>query len=159
LFFIISPYYNFPLQFFAKGLYGGVIFRFSLDAYAALSNPTFITVALNTLFIAAVSSVAMVSLALPTAYFIARTPIKIFFIILVIIPFWTNFLIRIYAWIAILETMAFSIIFCFSTGLIEHHFQFLYKQVVCFLVTTYTYLTFAILPIIFNNRKIRLFSA
>jgi len=147
LFFIIPLTIIFLYSFLQKGLYGGVIFRFSLDAYAALSNPTFITVALNTLFIAAVSSVAMVSLALPTAYFIARTPYKNFFIILVIIPFWTNFLIRIYAWIAILGNNGFLNNFLLSTGLIEHHFQFLYNRWSVILVTTYTYLTFAILPL------------
>jgi spermidine/putrescine transport system permease protein len=130
-----------------KGLYGGVIFQFSLDAYAALSNATFLTVALNTLFIAVVSSIAMVTLALPTAYFIARTPYKNVFLILVIIPFWTNFLIRIYAWIAILGNNGFLNNILLSTGLIEHHIQFLYNKWAVILVTTYTYLTFAILPL------------
>jgi spermidine/putrescine transport system permease protein len=130
-----------------KGVYGGVVFQFSLDAYAALSNATFITVAVNTLFIAALSSFAMVALALPTAYFIARTPYKNVFLLLVIIPFWTNFLIRIYAWIAILGNNGFLNNILISTGIIHEHVQFLYNRWAVILVTTYTYLTFAILPL------------
>jgi spermidine/putrescine transport system permease protein len=130
-----------------KGLYGGVVFQFSLDAYAALSNATFLTVAINTLFIAAISSLAMVALALPTAYFIARTPYKNIFLLMVIIPFWTNFLIRIYAWIAILGNNGFLNNILLSSGLIDHHIQFLYNKWAVILVTTYTYLTFAILPL------------
>jgi spermidine/putrescine transport system permease protein len=130
-----------------KGVYGGVVFQFSLDAYAALSNATFITVAVNTLFIAAISSLAMVALALPTAYFIARTPYKNVFLLLVIIPFWTNFLIRIYAWIAILGNNGFLNNILISTGIIHEHVQFLYNRWAVILVTTYTYLTFAILPL------------
>lgn len=147
LFFIIPLTIIFLYSFMQKGLYGGVVFQFSLDAYTALSNPTFLTVALNTLFIAAVSSLAMVTLALPTAYFIARTQYKNIFLILIIIPFWTNFLIRIYAWIAILGNNGFLNNFLLSTGLIEHHIQFLYNKWSVILVTTYTYLTFAILPL------------
>jgi spermidine/putrescine transport system permease protein len=130
-----------------KGVYGGVVFQFSLDAYAALSNATFITVAFNTLFIAAISSFAMVTLALPTAYFIARTPYKNIFLLLVIIPFWTNFLIRIYAWIAILGNNGFLNNILLSTGVINEHIQFLYNRWAVILVTIYTYLTFAILPL------------
>lgn len=147
LFFVIPLAIIFFYSFMKKGIYGGVVFQFSLDAYAALSNTTFITVAFNTLFIAAISSFAMVTLALPTAYFIARTPYKNIFLLLVIIPFWTNFLIRIYAWIAILGNNGFLNNILLSTGIINEHIQFLYNRWAVILVTTYTYLTFAILPL------------
>lgn len=147
LFFIIPLAIIFFYSFMKKGVYGGVVFQFSLDAYAALSNATFVTVAVNTLFIAALSSLAMVALALPTAYFIARTPYKNIFLLLVIIPFWTNFLIRIYAWIAILGNNGFLNNILISTGIIHEHVQFLYNRWAVILVTTYTYLTFAILPL------------
>lgn len=147
LFFVIPLSIIFLYSFMKKGVYGGVVFRFSLDAYTALSNATFVTVAFNTLFIAVLSSLAMVALALPTAYFIARTPYKNIFLLLVIIPFWTNFLIRIYAWIAILGNNGFLNNILISSGLISEHIQFLYNRWAVILVTTYTYLTFAILPL------------
>lgn len=134
-------------SFMGKGVYGGVVSRFSLDGYRALVNPTFLSVSLSTLFIAASSSATMVLLALPAAYFIARSPRKNIFLFLVIIPFWTNFLIRVYAWIAILGNNGFLNSFLIGTGFISNHIQFLYNKYAVILVTVYTYLPFAILPL------------
>ena len=134
-------------SFMSKGVYGGVVYRVSFDGYTALFNPTFLAVALSTFLIAASSSAIMVVLALPAAYFIARSPRKNIFLFLVIIPFWTNFLIRIYAWIAILGNNGFLNNFLLTTGMTSHHLQFLYNKYAVVLVTVYTYLPFAILPL------------
>jgi spermidine/putrescine transport system permease protein len=131
----------------SKGVYGGVVYRFSLDGYGALFNGTFLAVSLSTLLIAASSSLIMVLLALPSAYFIARSARKNIWLFLVIIPFWTNFLIRIYAWIAILGNNGFLNGFLMATGITSHHVQFLYNKYAVVLVTVYTYLPFAILPL------------
>jgi spermidine/putrescine transport system permease protein len=66
---------------------------------------------------------------------------------LIIIPFWTNFLIRIYAWIAILGNNGFLNSLLLSTNIIPDHIQFLYNKYAVILVTAYTYLPFAILPL------------
>ncbi len=134
-------------SFMSKGIYGGVVYRLSLQGYKALFNPTFLTVGLSTLVIAASSTLIMVLLALPCAYFIARSTQKNLFLFLVIIPFWTNFLIRIYSWIAILGNNGFLNNLLLATGLTSHHMQFLYNKYAVVLVTVYTYLPFAILPL------------
>lgn len=131
----------------SKGTYGGVIYTFSLNGYRTLFNTTFLSIALSTFMIAATSSLIMVSLALPAAYFIARSNRKTLFLFLVIIPFWTNFLIRIYAWIAILGNNGFLNSILMQSGLTTHHIQFLYNKYAVVLVTVYTYLPFAILPL------------
>lgn len=146
-FFLIPILIIFAYSFMQKGLYGGVVYQFSLDAYRALSNATFLRVAFTTLTIAAAATVLMVALALPTAYFIARSKHKNFYMLLVIIPFWTNFLIRIYAWIAILGNNGFLNSFLISSGLTDAHIQFLYNKYAVIIVTAYTYLPFAILPL------------
>jgi spermidine/putrescine transport system permease protein len=147
IFFIIPISIMFVFSFLRKGLYGGVIMQFSLDAYAALSNPTFVSVTVNTILIAAAATVCMVGLALPTAYFIARSQHRTVLLMLIIIPFWTNFLIRIYAWIAILGNNGFLNSALMATGIIQKHIQFLYNPWAVILVTVYTYLPFAILPL------------
>lgn len=152
-FFLIPITIVLTYSFAQKGLYGGVIFKFSLDAYSALSNNTFLRVSLTTFIISVFSTLVMVSLALPTAYFIARSTRKNFYLLLVIIPFWTNFLIRIYAWIAILGNNGFLNSFLLSTGLIDTHVQFLYNKYAVILVTAYTYLPFAILPLYSSIEK------
>ena len=146
-FFMIPIGIIFAYSFMRKGLYGGIIPQFCLDAYKALSNPTFLTVTVSTFYIAALSTLIMVSLALPTAYFIAKSKRKTLFLLLVIIPFWTNFLIRIYAWIAILGNNGFLNSMLLSSGLLQNHIQFLYNKYAVILVTAYTYLPFAILPL------------
>jgi spermidine/putrescine transport system permease protein len=152
-FFIIPISIIFLYSFMQKGLYGGVVFKFCLDAYSALSNSTFLSVSFTTFYIALFSTVIMVALAIPAAYFIARSSMKNFYLLLVIIPFWTNFLIRIYAWIAILGNNGFLNNFLISTGLIDNHIQFLYNKYAVILVTVYTYLPFAILPLYSSIEK------
>lgn len=95
----------------------------------------------------------MILLAMPTAYFIARSKSKNFLLLLIIIPFWTNFLIRIYAWIAILGNNGFLNSILLSTGIIDNHIQFLYNRYAVILVTSYTYLPFAILPLYTSIEK------
>jgi spermidine/putrescine transport system permease protein len=147
LFFVVPLSIIAVYSFMSKGIYGGVVWRFSLNGYQALFNPTFLSVSLSTFIIAASSSLLMVLLALPTSYFISRSRKKTLFLLLVIIPFWTNFLIRIYAWIAILGNNGFLNSFLFQSGITTHHIQFLYNKYAVILVTVYTYLPFAILPL------------
>ncbi|NLL13148.1 MAG: ABC transporter permease [Fibrobacter sp.] len=146
-FFLIPLGIIFTYSFMRKGLYGGVVPGFCLDAYSALSNITFLKITASTLYIALFSTLAIIVLAIPSAYFMARSRHKSFFLFLVIIPFWTNFLIRIYAWIAILGNNGFLNSMLISSGLFSHHVQFLYNKYAVILVTAYTYLPFAILPL------------
>ena len=149
----ISAFFVVPLgiilvySFLAKGLYGGVLPRLSLDSYRALASPALLRVAATTLYLSTVATLLTLLLALPAAYFIARSRHKNVFLFLVIIPFWTNFLIRIYAWIAILGNNGFLNDVLIKTGLTHGYTQFLYNQVAVMIVLIYTYLPFAILPL------------
>jgi spermidine/putrescine transport system permease protein len=66
---------------------------------------------------------------------------------LVIIPFWTNFLIRVFAWMNILGNNGFLNEFLIRAGLINDYIHFLYNQRVVILVLVYMYLPYAILPL------------
>jgi spermidine/putrescine transport system permease protein len=68
-------------------------------------------------------------------------------LLLVIIPFWTNFLIRVYAWIAILGNNGFLNDVLLKLGLVKDYIQFLYNQEAVILVLVYMYLPYAILPL------------
>lgn len=147
VFFVVPISIIFLYSFLEKGLYGGVVWNFSLDAYRALSNSTFLKVALITIVLSIAATIITLLLALPTAYFIARSAYKNFLLFLVIIPFWTNFLIRIYAWIAILGNNGFLNNFLISTGITHTYTQFLYNPFAVVIVLVYTYLPFALLPL------------
>ncbi|TVR58439.1 MAG: ABC transporter permease [Spirochaetaceae bacterium] len=140
-------------SFLEKGLYGGVRYRFSLDAYRALANPLIIRVAWTTFRIALASTIGTVLLALPAAYYIARSSRRTMLLVLIIVPFWTNFLIRVYAWMAILGTNGFLNTILLSLGIIGEPVRFLYNQWAVIVVLIYTSLPFAILPLYASIEK------
>lgn len=134
-------------SFLEKGMYGGVEPRFSLEAYKSLANSLFLRVTVNTFGISLVTTILAIVIALPCGYYMARSNHKTLLLMLVIIPFWTNFLIRIYAWIAILGNNGFLNAFLVKTGILSEPFQFLYNQVAVTIVLVYSYLPYAILPL------------
>lgn len=145
-FFVAPMLIIFAYSFMGRGLYGGVEPRFSLEAYRALWNPIFGRVTLVTLWIAVASTVLTILIAVPCSYYMARSG-RSGLLLLVIIPFWTNFLIRIYAWIAILGNNGFLNDILVGLGITQDYTQFLYNRTAVIIVLVYTYLPYAILPL------------
>jgi len=134
-------------SFMEKALHGGVVYEFSLEAYEAIFNPVFAKVAFTTLWISVLATIITILIALPCAYYMARSRRKNLMIFLIIIPFWTNFLIRIYAWIAILGNSGSLNNLIIGIGLRHDYIQFLYTQYTVVIVLVYSYLPYAILPL------------
>jgi len=134
-------------SFMKRDLYGGVLPIASLDAYRALANPTLLAIAWRTLWVSLVATVFTILIALPCGYSIARSGNQAMRLFLVIVPFWTNFLIRIYAWIAILGNEGFLNDLLKAVGIASDSVQFLYNQGAVVLVLVYMYLPYAILPL------------
>ncbi|HSV56436.1 MAG TPA: ABC transporter permease [Magnetospirillaceae bacterium] len=147
LFFVAPLMIIVVYSFMEKGLHGGVEPRFSLEAYRSLATSVFLRVSLNTLGIALATTVMAILIALPCGYYMARSRHKTLLLMLVIIPFWTNFLIRIYAWIAILGNAGFLNTFLINVGIVTDPVQFLYNHAAVAVVLVYTYLPYAILPL------------
>ncbi|MDR3342735.1 MAG: ABC transporter permease [Treponema sp.] len=134
-------------SFLQKGLYGGVEPQFSLDAYRSLGNPSYITITIRTVITSMIATVITILIALPCGYFMARSRNQTVLLLLIIIPFWTNFLIRVFAWMNILGNNGFLNEFLMRLGLINDYIHFLYNQKVVVLVLVYMYLPYAILPL------------
>ncbi len=147
IFFVIPTSIMFLYSVLKKSTYGGVIWEFSLKAYRELAEPIFLRTAWDTILVSIIVTIGTILLALPTSYYIARSKYKNIMLFLVIIPFWTNFLIRIYAWIAILNSNGLLNSFLIDMNLIDSSIQFLYNKRAIVLVTIYTYLPYAILPL------------
>lgn len=149
----LSLFFTAPLliiivySFLKRDLYGGVQPTFSLEAYRALINPVFAAIALKTLAYASIATLITIFLALPCGYFMARSKNQTLLLLLVIIPFWTNFLIRVYAWIAILGTNGFLNDILIRIGLLKEGIAFLNRPGTVILVLVYMYLPYAILPL------------
>ncbi len=162
LFFVIPISIILFYSFLKKGMYAGVEYKFSLEAYKALLNPSFLKVMWDTIYISIMSTIITLFLAMPTSYFIARNKYKSILLFLVIIPFWTSFLVRIFAWIAILgnsgflnvyfmpyiaEMYNYIMAFLGSSSRVGDTVQIMYTQKAIIIVTIYTYLPYAILPL------------
>ena len=148
-----TVFFVFPLliltvySFLEKGLYGGVIWKLSLDAYTRLFTLSYGILFVRTFCVSFAVTFICILLALPAGYAIARSKHQLFFLFLIIIPFWTNSLIRINAWIAILGNQGFLNGLLKSCRLITDSISFLYNQYAVVLVLVYMFLPYAILPI------------
>jgi spermidine/putrescine transport system permease protein len=134
-------------SFLKKGLYGGVEPIFSLDAYRSLANPSFLLITVRTIITSLIATVITILIALPCGYYMARSKHQTLLLLIIIIPFWTNFLIRVFAWMNILGNNGFLNEFLMRIGLIDDYVHFLYNQQVVVLVLVYMYLPYAILPL------------
>jgi spermidine/putrescine transport system permease protein len=147
VFFLIPILIIILYSFLKKGLYGGVEWEFALDAYRNLGNPSYILITVRTVITSIVATVFTILIALPCGYFMARSRHQTVLLLLIIIPFWTNFLIRVFAWMNILGNNGFLNEFLMRIGLIRDYIHFLYNQKVVILVLVYMYLPYAILPL------------
>lgn len=134
-------------SFMRKGTHGGVVWEPSLEAYRQMLNSSYARLFVRTLVVTLVSTALSIAIALPCGYAMARSRAQTLLLFLVIIPFWTNSLIRINAWIAILGNEGFLNETLRRLGLITESLPFLYNQRAVVLVLVYMYLPYAILPI------------
>jgi spermidine/putrescine transport system permease protein len=153
LFFVIPIGIILMYSLLTRDTYGGVKWQFSLEAFAALANPAFAKVAVSTLWIAVVSTLLTILVALPCSYYMARSKNNTMLLFFVIIPFWVNFLIRVYAWMAVLGQQGFINDFLLATGLVKEPVKFLYNQWAVIIVHVYTYIPYAILPLFSTIEK------
>jgi spermidine/putrescine transport system permease protein len=134
-------------SFLKKGLHGGVEPQVSFEAYRYLADPVFLGITWRTIVTSSIATVLTIFIAMPCGYYMAKSRNQTFLLLLIIIPFWTNFLIRVFAWMNILGNNGFLNTFLIRVGLIDDYIHFLYNQKVVILVLVYMYLPYAILPL------------
>ena len=134
-------------SFLQKGLYGGVIWTLSFSAYMRLFTLSYGLLFIRTLCVSIAVTLLCILLALPAGYAIARSKHQLFLLFLMIIPFWTNSLIRINAWIAILGNQGFLNGLLKKLHLITESVMLLYNQQAVILVLVYMFIPYAIFPI------------
>jgi spermidine/putrescine transport system permease protein len=131
-----------------RGAYGGVERPFTLENYTRLLDPLYGAIFLRSLWIAAVSTALSLALGFPLALFIARSgKRKNLWLVLVILPFWTSFLIRTYAWMFLLRDTGLINSALIATGLIHEPLPMLYNSGAVILGLVYGFLPFAVLPL------------
>lgn len=132
-------------------------FNVSIDNYAYLwEDPLYIETYLNSLKIATISTLFCLLIGYPMAYAIVRTPgnMKYILLLLVMLPFWSSFLLRVYAWMGILADQGTINDLLIWLGLIDKPVRLLYTQFAVYIGIVYTYLPFMILPLYANMEKL-----
>lgn len=129
--------------------YYNVTFKFTLSNYTRLLNADYIKIYIQSIVIALVTTVLCILIGYPFAYFIARTKSKKKKILymLVIIPFWTNSLIRIYGWRSFLGTSGWINSILQGLHIVNEPVDLLYKQGTTILGMVYCLIPFMILPL------------
>lgn len=114
-----------------------------------LEDKIYLSTYINSIRIAFISTVLCLLIGYPIAYSLSRikSKKKIILLIMVIMPLWVPFLIRVYAWIMILKPTGFLNSALIWLGLINEPLHILYTNVAVYIGITYTYMPFMILPL------------
>ncbi|CAA7612492.1 putrescine transporter subunit: membrane component of ABC superfamily [Candidatus Terasakiella magnetica] len=137
----------------------GVQLRLNWANFAMLlSDGLYAFAYVNSLRLAAIATACCLALGYPMAYAIARAPLHLRnpLLMLVALPFWTSFLIRVYAWIGILKTEGLLNTLLLWLGVISEPLQILETDLAVLIGMTYSYLPFMVLPLYATLEKMDL---
>jgi spermidine/putrescine transport system permease protein len=150
LFFVAPLVIVLVYSFLQRGEFGSVEWSFSLENYLRVFDPLYFNTFLRSVYIAIFTTVICLVLGFPLAYFIAtRSPRwRNALLVALIIPFWTNFLIRTYAWLAILRTNTGLInVTLMNLGLIQEPLPIFGNDFAIILGLVYAWLPDMVLPL------------
>tara|TARA_Y100000746_G_scaffold49846_1_gene38914 strand:- start:2972 stop:3928 length:957 start_codon:yes stop_codon:yes gene_type:complete len=119
-------------------------------------DPLYARTYINSLKIAAISTFYCLLLGYPIAYGIVRSSAttKSLLLFAIILPFWTSFILRVYAWMGLLADQGTINDLLIMVGLIETPIRMLYTEFAVYIGIVYTYLPFMVLPLYANMEKL-----
>lgn len=154
IFFVVPLLIVLTYSFLERGTYGGITWTFTLGNYQRLlgdrNSYIYLGVLWRSLWLAFLTTAACLLIGYPLAFFIAtrRSPgWKNALLLLVIIPFWTNFLVRTYAWIVLLQSKGVINVALQSLQIINEPLNLLFTPFAVTIGLIYGYLPFMVLPL------------
>ena len=149
LFFILPLLIVLLYSFLERGTYGGITWSFTVSNYQQLTKEIYWGILWQSLGLALVTTAACLLIGYPLAFFIATQPPRwrSALLLLIIIPFWTNFLVRTYAWIVLLRTEGVVNVLLQSLHLINEPLTLLFTPFAVAIGLIYGYLPFMVLPL------------
>lgn len=126
-----------------------VVFRFNMGNYAKLLDPTYLKIYMNSFIVAFLTTLFCVFLGYPFAYKMARAPgaKKVLMMVFLMIPFWTNSLIRLYGWRTLLAKTGVVNTLLQAVGLVHQPVEFMYTRGAVLLGMVYVLFPFMVLPL------------
>jgi spermidine/putrescine transport system permease protein len=149
IFFVLPLLIILAYSFLERGTYGGVTAVFTLSNYQRLFSEVFLGVIARSIWLALLTTVACLLVGYPLAFFIATRPPRWrnALLLLVIIPFWTNFLVRTYAWMVLLQNQGVVNTALQSLQIINEPLTLLFTPFAVAIGLIYGYLPFMVLPL------------
>jgi spermidine/putrescine transport system permease protein len=157
VFFLIPLCILFVYSFCQKGIYGGVTWNFTLDNYRNVINPVYLKIVVYSFWIAFLNTVICLIIGYPMAYYISTRKsarLKNTLVLLVILPFWTNFLVRTYSWMILLRDSGLINTMLLNAGFIDEPLKLLFTKTAVIIGLVYGYLPFMVLPLYASIEKI-----
>jgi spermidine/putrescine transport system permease protein len=155
--FVVAPALIMLIYSFAqRGTLGGVVYDFTLDNYRSVADPVYLQIVFRSIGYAAVTTAICLVAGYPVAYLIGRADERWRNLLLmaVMVPFWTSFLIRTYAWVTILKSEGLLNSLLIQLRLVAEPLEMLYTPGAVVLGLVYTFLPFMILPIYTSVEKL-----
>ncbi len=142
-------------SFLSRGPYGGVMPPGTLESYRLVFDPLYVEILWRSIWVAAVSTLLCLVLGFPLALYIVRSgKHKILLLNLVMLPFWTSFLIRTYAWMFLLRDTGLINSVLLRLHLIREPLPLLFNTGAVILGLVYGYLPFMVLPLYATLEKL-----
>ncbi|MEM8813015.1 MAG: ABC transporter permease [Pseudomonadota bacterium] len=142
--------------FFERGVYGGIDYVFTFENFRRAADPLYLSIFVDSARIAGTATLVALLVGYPAAYAIARAPKhqQTALLVLVMLPFWSNYLIRTYAWIVLLNREGLINRGLDSLGVISEPLPLLYNEFAIVTGLVYNYLPFVVLAIYSSISKI-----
>ena len=157
LLFVVAPTVMLVVVSFAeRDALGRIVYEFGFHNYARAFDWVWLKVLFLSIWYAFLTTILCMALGYPVAYFIGRAPERwrATLLLMVMVPFWTSFLIRTYAWITILSKDGLLNALLLGSGLLAEPVAFLYTPFAIVLGLVYNFLPFMILPIYTSVEKL-----
>jgi spermidine/putrescine transport system permease protein len=144
------------LSFLSRGTYGQVAYKFNATNYLRLFDPIYGKIMLYSLGVGFGTTILSILIGYPLAYYIARSPARqrSLLLFLILVPFWTNFIIRTYAWIMILRAGGFLDGLLQWLHITTQPLGLLYTPTAVMIGMVYEFLPFMVLPLYTSLEKI-----
>lgn len=156
IFFLVPLILVIIVSFMTRGQYGDIQYKFTLNNYNRLINPMYFKILWDSLIISMLTTIACLVMGYPFAYIIAGMPKKYrgIMMLLIILPFWTNSLVRTYAWIILLRTEGIINTYLMYFGIIHEPLKLLYNTGSVLIGMLYIMFPFMVLPIYTSVEKL-----
>jgi len=144
------------LSFLSRGEYGQVVFKFNLGNYARLFNAIYGKIMIFSIGVGVGTTMLCLLIGYPVAYYLARTSSRTrsLLLFLILLPFWTNFIIRIYAWMMILRSGGFLDSILMGLHITKGSLNILYTPTAVMIGMVYEFLPFMVLPLYTSLEKV-----